>query len=113
MIKNNIGIRCLQKEDGIKIYDEIYNLLQKGEKVTLDFTEVRQFTSLFFNFAIGHLLKDFSEEALKRQLEINNLNDVGETILKRVIKNASRYYSDEEHSKAINAIIDKQAHGSL
>mgnify|MGYP001600892179 FL=1 len=60
-IKENIGPRCIIKEDGQKIYDAIYEVLKRGETVTLDFKDVSQFASPFFNFAIGQLLKDIKE----------------------------------------------------
>jgi len=52
-IRDKIGPRCIVKEDGQKIYDAIHEALQKGETVALDFRDVTQFASPFFNFAIG------------------------------------------------------------
>ena len=72
-IKDKIGPRCIIKEDGQKVYDAIHGKLRNGETVTLDFAGVRQFASPFFNFAIGQLLQDITEDDLRRLLKIENL----------------------------------------
>jgi hypothetical protein len=104
-IKDKIGPRCIIKEDGQKIYNEIHGSLKNGEPVTLDFNGVSQFASPFFNFAIGQLLKDIQEADLRRLLQIENLNETGKLVVERVIENAAKYHGDKDYRKIVNDIL--------
>ena len=108
-IKKNIGPRCIIKEDGQKIYDTIYELLERGENVTLDFHGVIQVTSLFFNFAIGQLLRDFQEGDLHRLLKNINLNETGQLVVERVMENSVKYHRDKDYRKIVDEILEQQA----
>jgi hypothetical protein len=108
-IKDKIGPRCIIKEDGQKIYDAIHEALQKGEAVTLDFKDVTQFASPFFNFAIGQLLKDIEEVELRHLLHIENLNETGRLVVERVIENAAKYHGNKDYRKIVDDILEEQA----
>jgi hypothetical protein len=111
-IKEMIGPRCIIREDGQKVYDEIHPFLEKGETVTLDFTGVSQFASPFFNFAIGQLLKDIREEDLRRLLQIENLEPTGKLVVERVIDNAGRYHANVDYRNIVDSILQQQAQES-
>lgn len=111
-IQENIGPRCITREDGQKIYGSIHGLLQQGEIVTLDFKGVSQFASPFFNFAIGQLLKDIAEADLRRLLQIENLNSTGRLVVERVIENAAKYHGDKDYRKIVDDILEQQARES-
>jgi len=108
-IKDQIGPRCIIKEDGQKIYDEIYGSLKNDETVTLDFNGVSQFASPFFNFAIGQLLKDIKESDLRRLLQIEHLNETGKLVVEHVIENAAKYHGDKDYRKIVDDILEEQA----
>lgn len=108
-IRDNVGPRCIIKEDGQKIFDAIHDSLQKGESVSLDFAGVTQFASPFFNFAIGQLLKDINEDDLSRLLQIENLNETGKLVVERVIENAAKYHGDKDYRKIVDDILEQQA----
>lgn len=108
-IRDKIGPRCIVKEDGQKIYDAIHEALQKGETVALDFRDVTQFASPFFNFAIGQLLTDINEGELRRLLHIENLNETGRMVVERVIENAAKYHGDKDYRKIVDDILEQQA----
>ena len=59
-IFEEVGKRCMIKEDGQRIFESVHGPLLAGHKVTLDFAGVTQVASPFFNFAIGQLLKDIA-----------------------------------------------------
>lgn len=111
-IKDKIGPRCIIKEDGQKVYDEIHGPLKNGESVTLDFGGVSQFASPFFNFAIGQLLMDIEEGDLRRLLQIENLNETGQLVVERVIENAAKYHGDKDYRKIVDDILEQQARES-
>ncbi len=108
-IKDQIGPRCIIKEDGQRIYDFIYGELRNGKTVTLDFEGVTQFASPFFNFAIGQLLKDIAETDLRRLLQIEHLNEIGSMVVERVIENAAQYHGDKDYRKIVDDILEQQA----
>ena len=108
-LKEMISPRCIIREDGQKVYDAIYPLLQRGEAVTLNFTGVSQFASPFFNFAIGQLLKDIREEDLRRLLQIENLDPTGRLVVERVIDDAGRYHTNVGYRNIVDAIFQQQA----
>lgn len=108
-IKDKIGPRCIIKEDGQKVFDEILEPLKRGETVTLDFEAVTQFASPFFNFAIGQLLKEIKEDELRRLLLIENLNETGKMVVERVIENAAKYHGDKDYRQIVDDILDQQA----
>lgn len=103
-----VGENCLTMEDGQKIYDLIYPELQAGRAVELDFDKAKVFASPFFNFSIGRLLKDIKPEGLNRLFKVTNLVPVGREVLKRVIENSKKYYSDENTRKALDAVLLEQ-----
>jgi hypothetical protein len=112
MIRDFIGIRCIIEEDGQKVYEAIHQALKAGGSVILDFQDVIQFASPFFNFAIGQLLKDIKEEELSKLLKIVNLNNIGCHIVKLVIENASKYQKDVNYQKIVDDILEQQARDS-
>ncbi|MCF6286887.1 MAG: STAS-like domain-containing protein [Candidatus Hydrogenedentes bacterium] len=112
LIREKIGPRCIIKEDGQKVYDEIHDPLAHGDIVTLDFREVAQFASPFFNFAIGQLLKDIEEEELRKLLQLENLNETGRLVVQRVIENAAKYHGDKDYRKIVDGILRQQAKDS-
>lgn len=104
-----IGEYCITIEDGQKVYNLIYPELAAEHCVELDFTGIKVFATPFFNFAIGQLLKDLQPDNLNCLLKFTNLNSVGSQLLRRVIENAKRYYSDEHFHNAVDEVVAQQA----
>ena len=101
-----IGENCITMEDGQKIYDLVFPELKSGNSVELNFSGCKIFVSLFFNYAIGHLLKDFPPNDLNRLLTISNIEPMGSETLQGVIENAKRYYlMDDATRKKIDEEI--------
>ncbi len=111
-VKELIGPRCIIKEDGQRVYDTILNVLLNKESVTLDFEGVTQFASPFFNFAVGQLLKDIPKNDLQNLLHFENLNDIGQLVVSRVLENASIYHRDKDYQKIVDDILEQQAKDS-
>ncbi|MEH1844722.1 MAG: STAS-like domain-containing protein [Nostoc sp.] len=104
-----VGKYAISAESGQKVYHQIHPVLLSGNPVELDFTGVQVFASPFFNFAIGHLLKDIPADNLNRLVEFTAINSEGWNVLERVIANAKHYYSDEQFRNAVDAVITEQA----
>ncbi|WP_204106303.1 MULTISPECIES: STAS-like domain-containing protein [Spirulina sp. CCY15215] len=106
-----VGKNCMTCEDGQIVYDRIHPELLAECPVELDFAGVEIFASPFFNFAIGQLLRDIEPDNLNRLLTFPNLNSIGKSILKQVIENSKRYYSDEKYRSKVDKVIEEQATG--
>jgi hypothetical protein len=66
--------------------------------------------SVFFNFAIGQLLRDLESVTLDRPLTVSHLGPVAQQAYDRVIDNAKRYYAlDPQGQDAVDQIILEQA----
>jgi hypothetical protein len=104
-----IGKNCITPSDGQKLYDLVHPALLAEREVELDFAGVEIFASPFFNFAIGQLLRDIQPETLNRLLKFYHLNPVGRQILKLVIENSKRYYSDSSFRSRVDQVISEQA----
>ena len=112
-IFEQVGKRCMTKEDGQRIYEAIHGPLLDVQKVTLDFAGVTQVASPFFNFAIGQLLKDIAEQKVCENLVIENLNSTGKMIVERVIENAARYHANPDYRQIVDDILESQAKESV
>lgn len=109
-IPEMIGENCMTQQSGQQIYEMIYPRLQAGQPVELDFAGAKRFLSVFFNFAIGQLLRDFDVKTLDRLLSVSNLSPVGQQTYDRVLENAKQYYAlDEKGQENIDAIVIEQA----
>jgi hypothetical protein len=104
-----IGENCMSRDAAQQIYNLIHPQLQAGKSVELDFTDVRRFLSVFFNIAIGQLLRDIKAENLEQLLVVSNLSPLGQQTYDNVIENAKRYYSDEEYREAVDEMVLEQS----
>ncbi|HDR9174197.1 TPA: STAS-like domain-containing protein [Burkholderia vietnamiensis] len=108
-IHDEIGVRCIVAEDGQRLHDRIFGPLKSGDNVYLDFTGVRQYASPFFNYSIGQLMNEFSEESLRKLLHLVNINDIGKIVVDQVIANAARFKGNADYKKIVDDILAKQA----
>ncbi|KVV20414.1 hypothetical protein WK78_29470 [Burkholderia cepacia] len=111
-IHDEIGARCIVAEDGQKIHDKVFDKLKTGESVYLDFTGVRLYASPFFNYALGQLINEFSEESLRQLLHLVNLNEIGKSVAERVIENATKFKGNADYKKIVDDILAQQAKGN-
>ena len=105
MIKDIIGISCITAEDGDKVYQMVYKQLKKGDEIILNFRDVKYFNAVFFNAAIGKLLKDFTDLQLKRLLHIKNITDETQSLIELVVKNSTKYYDNPDYQKIVDEVI--------
>lgn len=108
-VQRIVGDTALTLEDGQNLYSLLQPALLKGEKILVDFTGISIFASLFFNAAIGQLLKDFRPESLNALLTIENLNASGRDTLVRSIANAKTYYASGEFRKVQRDVLRAMA----
>lgn len=103
------GENCMSQQAGQQLHEKIHPALQAGQPVELDFAGVKRFLSVFFNFAIGQLLKDIDPDTLDRLLTVSNLRSVGQQTYDRVMENAKRYYSEPPYRQAVDEMVKEQS----
>lgn len=106
-----LGAYCITSDDGQRVYDQIHPLLREKQPVLLDFSGVQIVASPFLNAAIGQLLRDLDSETLNTYLKFENLASGSKPILRRVIENAKRYYTDPAYRAAVNKVMTAFSEG--
>ena len=85
---------CVASGDGQKVYERLSAALEKNRGVILSFHNVTTLTSAFLNAAIGQLYGTFSEEQIRAQLKVEDMEQDDLALLKRVVDNAKLYFKD-------------------
>lgn len=92
-------------DDGEKLYDLIVPQLQVNKVVELDFSEVETTSTLFLNAAIGRLYGSFDAATLEQLLKFCNLTPLDCEILKMVIEDSKKYYTDPVYQAAVDKVM--------
>ena len=87
---------CISAEDGQKVFDKVEQLVKDRQQVTISFENVIILISLFLNVAIGQLYGSFSEEDIRAHLKVEGLCSDDMELLKSVVDNAKKYYSNKK-----------------
>lgn len=87
---------CVASDDGQKVYEQIAGVLKQGRRVTLSFLNVKSLTSAFLNTAIGQLYGQFSEDQIRGNLKVSDLDQDDLALLKRVVDTAKEYFKNPE-----------------
>lgn len=78
----------------------LYNLIKKSienkEKIQLNFENIEQLTTAFFNSAIGSLYKSFTSDELNEYLTVYGLDELDKYLLSKVIIRAKLDVEDDE-----------------
>ena len=85
---------CVASSDGQKVYERLNAALETDREVVLLFHNVTTLTSAFLNAAIGQLYGTFSEEQIRAQLKVEDMEQDDLALLKRVVDNAKLYFKD-------------------
>lgn len=88
---------CIYVDDGQKLFYKIEQFVKAVEYVTISFENVTMLIPLFLNVAIGQLYGTFSEEVIRAQLKIEGLSPDDMELLKLVVDNAKKYYSNKKY----------------
>jgi hypothetical protein len=108
-IVSTVGKNCITIEDGEQVYRLIHSELIQGHDVTLNFTGVDIFASPFFNAAVGQLLSDITSRQLQLHLLCIGLSEHGEHVMKRVMENAQKYYTNPNFRDSVDRVLAQQA----
>ena len=90
------GPLCVSTEDGQRLHDKIFPLLNAGTPLVLSFERVDTLISAFLNAAIGQLYGELPEDRLRDLLSVRDMDEDDRVILKRVVDNAKLYFKHQE-----------------
>ena len=85
---------CVASDDGQRVYERIANAFKEERNVTLSFLNVSSLTSAFLNAAIGQLYGSFTEDQIRAQLKVKDMQPDDLALLKRVVDTAKEYFKD-------------------
>ena len=74
-------------------------MVEKSEKIQIDFSDIKIFTTLFFNIALTKYIVQLGVEKYEEMFEILNLSDVGKSTYQHSFDNAVEYYNLSEEQK--------------
>lgn len=105
IIVSDISKTALSANAGLKLREKILEEFEKGEgTVTLDFTDISVFATMFFNACFGYFVKEYRNfEIVDERIIRKNLNVLGESTLRHSLENAKTVLDNE---KAIQESID-------
>ncbi len=92
-------------DDAERLKQVVDPLFDKREKVTIDFSEVKNFTSLFFNMVFGMYMVEIGPEQYVKFFQLHNLNEVGKSSYRFAVDNATEYYHKTPEDRAIHDSI--------
>ena len=90
------GPLCVSAEDGQRVHNKVVPLLREGTKVALSFEQVETLISAFLNAAVGQLYGEFTEDRIRELLSVRDMDADDLDILKRVVDNAKKYFSNRK-----------------
>ncbi|MHB8117884.1 MAG: STAS-like domain-containing protein [Methanothrix sp.] len=89
------GEFCVAAQDGQRVYEAIKTELASGASVSLSFQGVRNITAVFLHLAIGQMYNgDFSDEDLKRKLNIIDISPERLFLIERTAQRAKEFFAD-------------------
>lgn len=99
-------------EDGQKIRMELEPYFKENQEVTLDFSGVSKFVTLFFNNCTGYYILNNSPQKYDELLKVENLSTLGESVYLFSRENAIKIYNDRL-SKAQEEKIEKFSESNI
>jgi hypothetical protein len=89
-------------DDAKALLSKIDNSLKErnaNESIEIDFSEVKYYTTLFFNMALTCHLNSMNLEEYNKTFDLTNLSDVGKITYKHSLDNAIEYYNSNSEDK--------------
>ena len=101
------GKICVAVEDGQKLFDILYQAITENVQLEVSFEGIDLIISAFLNVAIGQLYGTFSEEIITKAIVYSHLEDDDKELLRRVVANALRYFSNQDgYDSAVREVLE-------
>ena len=92
-------------DDAETLLKTIQPIIDAGDKVVLDFSDIKLFTTLFFNNALAKFVVELGPEQYSEMFEVRNLSEIGRTTYQHSMDNAKDYYKISAKAKEDQAAI--------
>lgn len=109
-IVKKCGPHCVGIEEGESLFNEIFPILNAGNRVILDFKEVLTITSSFLNASIGKLFGQLKNGTFEDRIRWDNLDENDQQLIQLVIENAKEHFSKTKKGKELEEDIIKDNH---
>ncbi len=93
---------CVASDDGQKVFERIAAAMKEKRAVSLSFHNIQSLTSAFLNAAIGQLYGSFTEDQIRAQLKVRDIQPDDLALLKRVVETAKEYFRNPNR---INGVV--------
>ena len=104
---------CVASDDGQRVFERIASALKENRNVSVSFRNVSSLTSAFLNAAIGQLYGSFSEDQIRAQLKVKDMQPDDLALLKRVVDTAKEYFKDPRRfDRAVEEALGDGGDGS-
>jgi hypothetical protein len=107
-VAERFGTACMDPDDSDRLRDEVRALLQRGEKVCLDFTGVSTVTAPFLNEVIGSLHGEFPADFLGEHLKWQGLDEAGDSMARLLRERAIWFFAQPEEVRG--RLVDAAFH---
>lgn len=98
------GTKAISADSGQKIRDNVLATLQDNDNVTVDFSGIRQYTTMFFNaFVADLIINHISPAIFDEKVELTGLSQLGKSTYLKSYNNALNY--DKDNASIKNEII--------
>ena len=94
---------CVASDDGQRVHDRIAAAIKENTKVRLSFLNVQSLTSAFLNAAVGQLYGEFSEDIIRQNLAVEQIEKDDLGLLKRVVDTAKEYFKDPDRVERLRS----------
>ena len=104
----NVVDNAFSSEQAERLKQEMDKYIKSGKSVTLDFSGVDKFTTLFFNFSTAKVIGELGRQKYDEMVKLKNLSILGESTYKNSYNNATRddYENASIEKEIINIIRD-------
>jgi hypothetical protein len=97
---------ALTEKDGLKLRIAIEQLLTGEKTITLDFSDISLFATMFFNASIGHLVLQLTPEKCQERIKIANISELGRETYQHTLENAKEIFSQNAYIQKIADVTE-------
>lgn len=96
--------KAISADSGEKLLNTTLSALKTNDKIIIDFSNIRQYTTMFFNaFVANMIINHMSQKDYARKINLIGLSPLGQATYEKSYKNALNY--DKEQASTMNSII--------
>lgn len=95
---------AFSEEQAKILKNEIEQALRSDVVVNIDFSGIKRYTTLFFNFSVTKFIDILGPEKFEQRIKLMNLSNLGESTFNNSKENALTKYPDNKYDELIKII---------